>query len=70
MFRHGGVEGHQLQGAGELLVAVQFVKGVENRKRAALRCARLHFSRAQKYLGVFDQNKAETRVPIASLDEI
>lgn len=32
--------------------------------------ARLHFNRAQKYLGLFDENKAETRIPIASLDEI
>lgn len=32
--------------------------------------ARLHFNRAQKYLGVFDQNKVETRIPVATLDEI
>jgi hypothetical protein len=32
--------------------------------------ARLHFNRSQKYLGLFDENKAETRIPIASLDEI
>lgn len=32
--------------------------------------ARLHFNRSQKYLGVFDDNKAETRHPIESLDEI
>lgn len=32
--------------------------------------ARLHFNRSQKYLGVFDENKAETRHPITSLDEI
>ncbi|GAA3703509.1 type I restriction enzyme HsdR N-terminal domain-containing protein [Arthrobacter ginkgonis] len=32
--------------------------------------ARLHFNRSQKYLGVFDADKAETRHPIDSLDEI
>ncbi|MFD1211497.1 type I restriction endonuclease [Arthrobacter sp. GCM10027362] len=32
--------------------------------------ARLHFNRTQKYLGLFDENKAETRVPINSLEEI
>ena len=32
--------------------------------------ARLHFNRSQKYLGVFDENKVETRHPITSLDEI
>ncbi|WP_431081214.1 type I restriction endonuclease [Pseudomonas thivervalensis] len=32
--------------------------------------ARLHFNRAQKYLGVFDKDKNETRHPINSLDEI
>ncbi len=32
--------------------------------------ARLHFNRAQKYLGVFDDAKMETRIPINSLDEI
>lgn len=32
--------------------------------------ARLHFNRAQKYLGVFDENKVETRIPITALDEI
>ncbi|SJM46422.1 Prophage Lp2 protein 6 [Arthrobacter rhombi] len=32
--------------------------------------ARLHFNRSQKYLGVFDDNKVETRHPITSLDEI
>lgn len=32
--------------------------------------ARLHFNRAQKYLGVFDREKNETRHPISSLDEI
>lgn len=32
--------------------------------------ARLHFNRTQKYLGVFDADKAETRIPISSLDEI
>lgn len=31
---------------------------------------RLHFNRMQKYLGVFDVDKNETRVPIDSLDEI
>ncbi|SCW98995.1 MULTISPECIES: type I restriction endonuclease [unclassified Pseudomonas] len=32
--------------------------------------ARLHFNRSQKYLGVFDRDKNETRHPIASLDQI
>jgi len=31
---------------------------------------RLHFNRTQKYLGVFDEAKKETRHPISSLDEI
>lgn len=31
---------------------------------------RLHFNRGQKYLGVFDQNKNETRIPINVLDDI
>ncbi|GAA3942357.1 type I restriction endonuclease [Pseudoclavibacter caeni] len=32
--------------------------------------ARLHFNHAQKYLGLFDAEKHETREPIDSLDEI
>lgn len=32
--------------------------------------ARLHFNRAQKYLGIFDENRKEERVPINNLDEI
>jgi len=31
---------------------------------------RLHFNRGQKYIGIFDKDKAETRHPITSLDEI
>lgn len=31
---------------------------------------RLHFNREQKYLGIVDQDKKETRHPIANLDEI
>jgi predicted type IV restriction endonuclease len=31
---------------------------------------RLHFNRAQKYLGLIDENKKEERVPIESLDDI
>ena len=31
---------------------------------------RLHFNRSQKYVGIFDENKAETRHPISSIDEI
>lgn len=31
---------------------------------------RLHFNRAQKYIGIFDDSKKETRHPIESLDEI
>lgn len=32
--------------------------------------ARLHFNRTQKYIGLFDEHKEETRVPISSLEEI
>lgn len=32
--------------------------------------ARLHFNRGQKYLGIFDKDKVETRHPISSIDEI
>ncbi len=32
--------------------------------------ARLHFNRMQKYLGIFNDSKEETRVPINSLEEI
>ncbi|NUL45558.1 restriction endonuclease [Cellulosimicrobium funkei] len=32
--------------------------------------ARLHFNRSQKYLGLFDENKVETRIPIDGLVEI
>lgn len=32
--------------------------------------ARLHFNRSQKYLGLFDENRKERRVPIQSLDDI
>ncbi|MCY1551982.1 hypothetical protein D9M68_883500 [compost metagenome] len=31
---------------------------------------RLHFNRSQKYIGLFDHEKNETRHPIASLDDI
>lgn len=31
---------------------------------------RLHFNRSQKYLGIFDNNKNETRIPIEMLDDI
>ncbi|PTU75479.1 type I restriction endonuclease [Pseudomonas mangrovi] len=31
---------------------------------------RLHFNRSQKYIGIFDKEKSETRHPIASLDDI
>jgi len=31
---------------------------------------RLHFNRSQKYIGIFDQEKNETRHPIASVDDI
>jgi len=31
---------------------------------------RLHFNRSQKYIGIFDQDKVETRHPISSVDEI
>lgn len=32
--------------------------------------ARLHFNRAQKYLGLFDEQRQETRIPIYDLNEI
>ncbi|GAB3618320.1 type I restriction enzyme HsdR N-terminal domain-containing protein [Okibacterium endophyticum] len=32
--------------------------------------ARLHFNRSQKYIGLFDEDKNETRIPISSIDEI
>lgn len=32
--------------------------------------ARLHFNRAQKYIGLFDGGKLETRIPIASPEDI
>ena len=31
---------------------------------------RLHFNRVQKYIGIFDKNKNETRHPITSIDDI
>lgn len=31
---------------------------------------RLHFNRSQKYLGIFDSNKAEVRIPIDSVDDL
>ncbi|WP_095165421.1 type I restriction endonuclease [Pseudomonas sp. Irchel 3H3] len=31
---------------------------------------RLHFNRSQKYIGIFDHEKSETRHPIASVDDI
>ncbi|MEZ6935173.1 hypothetical protein [Aeromonas sp. S19(2024)] len=31
---------------------------------------RLHFNSKQKYLGLFDEEKKETRHPISSIDEI
>lgn len=31
---------------------------------------RLHFNRSQKYIGLFDNDKSETRHPISSVDEI
>lgn len=32
--------------------------------------ARLHFNRSQKYIGIFDEDKKETRQPIDSLEQI
>jgi hypothetical protein len=32
--------------------------------------ARLWFNRSKKYLGVFDENKVETRIPIAAVEDI
>ena len=31
---------------------------------------RLHFNRSQKYIGIFDEEKNETRHPIGSIDDI
>lgn len=31
---------------------------------------RLHFNRAQKYIGLFDANKVETRHPLGDVDEL
>lgn len=31
---------------------------------------RLHFNRSQKYIGIFDKEKAETRHPISTIDDI
>jgi hypothetical protein len=31
---------------------------------------RLHFNRSQKYIGIFDEEKNETRHPISSVDDI
>lgn len=31
---------------------------------------RLHFNRAQKYIGIFDKDKNETRLPLSHIDEI
>lgn len=32
--------------------------------------ARLHFNRSQKYIGLFDENKSETRHAIVNLNDI
>jgi hypothetical protein len=32
--------------------------------------ARLWFNRSKKYLGIFDENKTETRIPLSSVEEI
>lgn len=31
---------------------------------------RLHFNRSQKYIGILDENRSETRIPISGVDEI
>jgi hypothetical protein len=41
---------------------------LDNNNRKPL--ARLYFNRAQKYLGIFDENRQEERVAIQNLDEI
>lgn len=41
---------------------------LDNNNRKPL--ARLHFNRNQKYLGVFDEQRNESRIPITNLDEI
>ncbi|MGC2238702.1 MAG: type I restriction endonuclease [Pyrinomonadaceae bacterium] len=41
---------------------------LDNNNRKPL--ARLHFNRTQKYLGIFDENRQEERVPVQNLDEI
>lgn len=41
---------------------------LDNNNRKPL--VRLRFNRPQKYIGVFNENRKEERIPIASLDEI
>ncbi|MDM8530674.1 TerD family protein, partial [Anaerolineales bacterium HSG25] len=41
---------------------------LDNNNRKAI--CRLHFNRSQKYLGLFDDSRNETRVPIQTVDEI
>ena len=51
-----------------LLVSPYFAVLLDDNNRKPI--ARLHFNRAQKYIGIFDDNKEETRVPISSREEI
>ena len=39
----------------------------DNRRKPV---CRFWFDKKQKYLGIFDENKKETRLPIDSVDEI
>lgn len=41
---------------------------IDNNNRRPL--ARLYFNRAQKYLGVFDANKVETKIKLSGLDDL
>lgn len=47
-------------------VMTYFAVMLDNKKTIA----RLYFNRSQKYLGIFDAQKAETRIPINDLEEI
>ena len=41
---------------------------LDNNNRKTI--ARLHFNRSQKYIGILDENKSETRHPLAALEQI
>ena len=41
---------------------------LDNNNRKTI--ARLHFNRSQKYIGILDENKIETRHPLDALEQI